>query len=166
MFITFCRRRVLEVALLAVAAGSAFAQAPSSDPLVGSWILSVEKSTLVGAAPRERYRTIDATRDGMLHVSYGTVDAQGKSSFGFWEARLDGTPATEYMRSTGAAPYAVLRVTRATPRSIAVRAERDGKLSSEVTFTASPDGRTMTEDMTSHTATGKVRNIRVYDRQP
>ena len=84
MFRKFCRSRFLEVAFLAIAARGAFAQAPSSDPLVGSWIVSAAKSTLAGSPPRSRYRTIDATHDGMLHVSYGTVDELGKSSFGFW----------------------------------------------------------------------------------
>jgi len=49
------------------------------------------------------------------------------------------------MRSTGDAPYAVLRVTRVSTHAIAVREERNGKLSSEVKFTASADGQTPTE---------------------
>lgn len=142
------------------------AQAPSSDPLVGTWILNLTKSTLAGAPPRSRYRTIDVTRDGMLHVTYGTIDDRGGSSFGFWEARTDGTLAVEYMRSTGDTPYAVLHVKRIRPRAIAVTAERNGALSSEVTFSVSEDGRTLTEDMTSHSDRGKIRNIRVYDKQP
>lgn len=152
--------------ILAHAHAFAVAQAPSPEPLAGTWILNVAKSTLAGAPPRSRYRTIDVTHDGMLHVTYGTVDDRGGNSFGFWEARTDGTQAIEYMRSTGAAPYAVLHVKRAGPRAIAVTAERNGALSSEVTFSVSDDGKTLTEDMTSHTDRGKVRNIRVYDRQP
>ncbi len=166
MFSMCCRRRFLGFALVLAVANAASAQAPSSDPLVGTWILDTAKSTLVGPPPRSRYRTIDATHDGMLHVSYGTVDDQGKSSFGFWEAKLDGTQSVEYMRSTGDVPYAVLHVKRVSPQAMAVTAERNGKLSSEVTFSVSADGRTLTEDMTSHTDQGKVRNIRVYDRQP
>lgn len=166
MFSMRCRRGVLGFALVVAVVSGASAQAPSSDPLVGTWILNTARSTLVGPPPRSRYRTIDATHDGMLHVSYGTIDDQGKSSFGFWEAKLDGTASVEFMRSTGDAPYAVLHVKRVSPRAIAVTAERNGKLSSEVTFSVSADGRALTEDMTSHTDQGKVRNVRVYDKQP
>jgi hypothetical protein len=92
-------------ALVLAFAGATSAQTPTSDPLVGSWILNPAKSTLVGPAPRSRYRTIDATHDGMLHVSYGTIDDKGRSTFGFWEAKLDGTKSIEYMRSTDMMSY-------------------------------------------------------------
>jgi hypothetical protein len=104
----------------------------------------------------------------MILCTYGTVSPEGKGSFGFWEARLDDSDAKEFSRSQGATPSAILNAKIVDAHAIYVTAKRNGKLYATVTFSVSNDGTNMTQDITTiNERTGeKVRNVRVYDRQP
>ena len=153
---------------LVLGAGGLFAQAPQlPESLAGTWILNVEKSELAGPPPKSHYRTFDFSHDGMLLCTYGTVNAQGRGSFGFWEAKLDNSDAKEFSRRRGATPSAILNAKKVDSHSIYVTAKRDGKLFATVTFFTSNDGKNMTQDITIINEEGeKVRNVRVYDKQP
>ena len=144
------------------------AQAPEvPKPLLGTWILNVSKSTLASAPPKSHYRSFDLSHDEMVLCTYGTVNQEGEGSFGFWEARLDNSDAKEFSRRRGATPSAILNAKRVDSHTMYVTAKRDGKLFATVTFFASKDGKNMTQDITTINEQGeKVRNIRVYDKQP
>src|SRR5262249_51885444 len=130
--------------------------------------LNVQKSTLAGPPPQSHYRTFDLSHDNTIICTYGTVNPSGKGSFGFWEATLDNSDAKEFSRSQGAKPSAILNAKLVDAHSIYVTAKHDGKLFATVTFSASADGKNMTQDITTinDRTNEKVRNIRVYDKQP
>src|SRR5262249_8063724 len=91
---------------------------PTPDLLIGTWAINLSKSKLNGPAPKSHYRTFDYSHDGMIICTNGTVDAQGKSSFGVWEAKLDGSEGKEFHRDVGATPSALVYMKRTDPYTI------------------------------------------------
>jgi hypothetical protein len=147
---------------------NASAQAPSTqpkDPLLGTWTINLEKSKLPGKPPKSHYRTFDLGHDGMVLCTNGTVGQDGQVSFGFWEAKLDGSEGREFNRARGATPSALVYMKRVDPYKIEIRATREGKLFAQGAFTLSKDGRMLTQalDMTNERGE-KSTMIRVYDK--
>jgi hypothetical protein len=140
---------------------------PAPDPLIGTWAINLSKSKLNGPAPKSHYRTFDYSHDGMIICTNGTVDAQGKSAFGVWEARLDGSEGKEFHRDVGATPSALVYMKRTDPYTIQITAKRNGKVFTWGTFTLSKDGQSLVQSLESYDKNGnKVLFVRAYDKQP
>ena len=158
------------VLLLVVPAARLSAQAPR-DPLIGTWLLNVGKSTYPGTPPKSQVRTFDYTRDGLILVAYETVNAQGNRSFAHWYLGLDGKEHPEFSRATGATPtfWLSAKVIDANTKEVRDRrvdAEGRPPLIIIYTVAVSPDGQTLTMTAKSTNAEGKPTvTVAVYDKQ-
>ncbi len=78
-----CRSRsysfILLIAFLAAAVGGLEFSAQAPNPLIGTWILNVEKSRYdPGRSPKSEIRTFDYSNQGMILSTIQRVTAQGK----------------------------------------------------------------------------------------
>src|SRR5215469_16120253 len=108
--------RVIGVAALQMAiappAGHITAQPQGVDPLIGTWILNVAKSTYEGvAAPKSEMRTFDYHGEGTILYTRHTVSQRGTRSFGHFIVTLDGKEHPEYARGA-TQPGALVAFTR------------------------------------------------------
>jgi hypothetical protein len=141
--------------------------AAGSDPLMGTWVLNVSKSTFEGVpAPKSERRFLDFHGDMLLNVTE-TVNASESRSVSHYIAAFDDKPYPEYSRQGGPKPIATLWFTRPDRYSIKVRGTNDvpnGDFTG--TWIISPDGKTLTIHLLGKNRTGQSTNrIRVYERE-
>ena len=160
-------RRALCSSVFAVAgllaASSLIAQ--NVDPIVGTWMLNLTKSTFTpGPPPKSTTVGIEPFENGYKTIQ-DMVDAQGKSTQSEDLIRFDGkqypfrspvrpdVPETiEYRRIDA---YTYERLTRV-----------DGTVTSTIHVAISPDGRTRTSSQTGTFSQGPgTRNVMVFDKQ-
>jgi hypothetical protein len=84
------RRIILACALAGIIAGPAFGR--GLDPLIGTWKMNVEKTTVVGI-PKVKSQTLVVTRDGENFIDTNEgVDAQGQPYKYIFRHTYDGMP--------------------------------------------------------------------------
>ena len=155
--------------LIALAAGPRLALAAEPDPLIGTWILNLSRSTYVtGPPPKSIVRTFDYTRDGMILVTLSTVNAKGMVTNNHWYLSLDGREHPEFSRAAGATPILWISMKAIDPRTKELTGRRlEGGLLTVVDlmrFEVAADGRTMTITYTD-AKTGQRGNVVSYDKQ-
>jgi hypothetical protein len=162
---------ILQLMLVLFVPGVTLAADSAKDPLIGTWLLNVAKSTYPGTPPKSQVRTFDYTRDGLILVAYETVNAQGARSFAHWYLSLDGKDQLEFSRATGATPTfwlagKVIDANTKEVRDRRVEAEGRPPLVIMYTVAVSADGQTLTMTAKSTTAEGKPTvTVAVYDKQ-
>lgn len=151
-------KRVLTAAvLITVVSGMVLAQ--SSNPLVGTWKLNVEKSK----APFKSGTTVvEAVGEGIKFV----VDLEGTDGTKHhWEftANHDGKDVPV----TGSNPYGdTVAVTRVNPRTTRTVAKNGGKVTTTHTIVVSADGKTRTATAKGIDKAGKpVDSVSYYEKQ-
>ena len=138
----------------------------ASDPFIGTWKLSADKSQYEsGGAPKSFIRTYEDRGGGTIFMTTDVTIPQG-SARAYLVYRRDGKPYPE-------AAAGVEAIRMVTVRSVDRRTERmnvsvEGHQSdTPSTTTISADGRTMTQVVNGTTSKGKpFTNTVVYDRQP
>jgi hypothetical protein len=153
--------------VLALAVPSARSSAQSTDPLLGTWILNVAKSTYEGVpAPQGETRTFDAHGNGQIMYTRRSVNAQGNRSFGHFLVSVDGKDCPEYSRGT-AKPTALVAFKKIDDYSYAVTAKHDGKLDVTGTLVVSKDGTTLTWSLKGplNRAGQQTNRVMVHDRE-
>ena len=144
---------IISLALVLLAAARASAQVP--DAWLGTWALSVARSTYVPGPPpykRAAYR-IDRLGDG-FRVVYDMVHPRGGTTHLEWTGRMDGRDYA--LQGVDAAiTYAYTPIGDG---SCEIVVKIDGRLAARSRVTVSADGRTMT------TTTGA--STTVYEKQP
>jgi hypothetical protein len=140
--------------------------AQQREPLVGTWILNVEKSQYPpGQAPKSETRRFDYSGDGMFLCTFDRVSARGASSFGHWLIKFDGQYYMEYSRAEGPTG-STIALKKINDHTIDVSAKRDGKVYFTGTMDLSADGKLLTWKIKTTTAEGsETSQVRVYDRQ-
>jgi hypothetical protein len=146
-------RRILCLAAALVVALSLGARAAQAkDPLEGSWLLDVEKSTFKGApGPKGQTRTY-AMRDDIEKMTSRGVSSDKKPSLVQYEARYDGKDY-DITGSLGGDKISLRRIDANTTESSQKRA---GKVVIVATRTVSADGKTLTVVSKGTTAEGQV----------
>lgn len=163
------------VAALALSAGvsaqraatRARAAAPAAtDPFVGVWKLSADKSTYEsGGAPKSFTRTYEDRGGGTIFMTTDVTVPQG-SARAYLVYRRDGKAYPE--AAVGAESIRMVSVKSVDRRTEDIYFIIDGKTSERPsTVTVSSDGMTMTQVVSGMTSKGKpFTNTVVYERQP
>ena len=142
------------------------AVAKVSDPFIGVWKLSPDKSKYEsGGAPRSFVRTYEDRGGGTIFMTTDVTIPQG-STRAYVVYRRDGKPYPE--AALGAESIRMITVTALDSRTESMSVLVDGKTpSTPTTISISPDGLTMTQVVTGTNSRGKAfTNTVVYERQP
>lgn len=147
----------LGVALLFVAAHAADAK----DPLEGTWMMNVEKSTLGQQGPKGQLRTYSIT-DGLETMTARGMNSEGNPTKVSYKARYDGK---EYriVGSLGGEMISLRRIDALTTQSTE---KQGGKVTVTAVRHVSADGRTLTVENTGALPNGTVVNATmVFERR-
>jgi hypothetical protein len=138
-------KQTFRTLMIAAAAGfSLFSYASfgePTNPLIGTWVLNVQKSTFDPGPPVTSHsNTITDAGNGALHFSVKLVEGDGKSSHFELTAKPDGkaSPVTgdpDYVDSAA--------ITSAKPGTFHIVFTKAGKRVEWDTFTVSKDGKSM-----------------------
>ena len=151
------------LALVSLAAGVA---AQTSDPFIGTWRLSPEKSVYEsGQAPQSFSRIYEDRGGGVILLTVEGFNAQGLVSRVQLVYKRDGKEYPE--ASTGARGIRHVAVRAVDRFTEELSFTLDGRAIETLnTITVSKDGRTLTQRVTGVTAQGqRYTNTVVYDRQ-
>jgi hypothetical protein len=144
-------------AILAMSSGTAFA----ADPVVGTWILNLAKSTFnPGPAPKAQTRSAESAQG--TTVTTKTTAADGKESTTTLTFRDDGKPYP-IAGSDNADTVSITRVDALTIHGTQTKA---GAVVGRVVRSVSKDGKTLTFKQSGVNANGvKFDDVMVYDRK-
>jgi hypothetical protein len=155
-------RRILCVAAaLVVALPLGGRAAQPKDPLEGTWVLNVEKSTFkVAPGPRGQTRTY-SMQDGVEKLVARGVSWDKKPTLVRYEARYDGKDY-DMTGSLGGDRISLRRIDSRTTES---SQKREGKPAIVATRTVSSDGRTLTVVSKGTTAEGQqIDSTLIFER--
>lgn len=154
--------RFLLPALLSFALPALLPAQSASNPLIGTWVLNVAKSTYKpGPAPKSETRAYEATADGMLHVTINTVAADGTTTMEASTYKVDGKPHA----FTGNPNFDSITVKQVNSREHRTALVSHGKVIGHFTGVVSKDGKTYTATVTAGASGRTEHDVRVYDRQ-
>jgi hypothetical protein len=156
-------------------AGGAHAQttpaAGTSRPMeafIGTWILNLAKSTYSGVpAPKSERRTIDYMGDGLVLVTFETVDSEGKLNFGHYLNRFDGKEMPEFARASGDRVVSMLSLKQLDANTIDNHVRIGDRADATTgTWQVSQDRKTLTVTLKgTDRQGGPVVRVRVYEKQ-
>ncbi len=148
--------------MLAMVGAAAAASAQPSDPVFGTWVLNVAKSTYSpGPGPKSGTRTYSAVTNGYKFSSKG-IDAQGKPTTGDFTAHFDG----RYYPRSGSATVDSIMVKRIDANTTESTQKKGNKVVVHTQRKISKDGKTMTATATGTNADGKAyKNVEVFDKK-
>jgi hypothetical protein len=148
--------------MLATAGAAAVASAQASDPVFGTWVLNVAKSTYSpGPGPKSSTRTYTAVENGYKFASKG-IDAQGKPAAAEFTAHFDG----KYYPMTGSTTVDSIMVKRIDANHTKSTQKKGNKVVIHTSRVISKDGKTLTATATGKDAAGKAyKNVELFDRK-
>jgi hypothetical protein len=152
-------RSVLTAAVVVVvASGTALAQ--SSDPLIGTWKLNVQKST--GQTFKSGTTVIEKAADG-VKFTVDLVGADGTAYHWVFSAKYDGK---DYP-ATGNSPFGeTAALTRVDPQTTRITVKQGGRETVSQTVVVSADGKTRTTTTKGTDTKGKpVDSMSFYEKQ-
>jgi hypothetical protein len=155
------RRIVCLAAALGVALSFGAQAALAKDPLEGTWILNVEKSTFkVAPGPRGQTRTY-SLNDGVERLVARGVSWDKKPTLVKYEARYDGKDY-DMTGSLGGDKISLRRIDSHTTES---SQKREGKPAIVATRTVSADGKTLTVVSKGTTVEGQqIDSTLIFER--
>ena len=156
------RRRVLSAVLIGLAAVSASAVGRDPDPVLGTWVLDLARSSFSPGPPlRSQTRVYTETPDGIAFTLTGT-SATGRPMRVEYTAPYDGRDHPLH-GSPSSDSVALTAVDRFTVDAVEKKA---GRAVFHVTRVISADGNrmTVTSDGTSATGTA-IHNVLVFERK-
>ena len=164
-FARFSTHVPITASFVCAGAGAAIrarAAAQTKDPVVGTWVLNLAKSTYSpGPAPKSATRTYSMSGPMVTSVVV-TVDAAGKSTTGGYTAAYDGK---DYPL-TGNATADMISLKRVNGNTVDASLTKGGKEMSHSHRVIAMDGKTMTITTTGTGAKGeKINNVTVFDRK-
>ncbi len=150
------------VTVLAVVLPAVRLLGQSSDPVVGTWELSLSKSKFSpGPAPKSETRTYILAGQEIRASSKG-VDADGKPTAGEWTVNYDGKDRPE----TGDPNVDTLSLKRVDPFTTESTEKKAGKVVITGTRVISRDGKVMTITSKGTNAKGQsINDVMVYDKR-
>jgi hypothetical protein len=133
-----------------------------NDPLLGTWVLNVAKSSFK-LNPPEKSETRTYTLVGQeIKVITAAVMADGKTVNGGWTVVYDGKDRSE----TGSDIADSISLTRTDPYHATAVEKKNGKVASTNTRVISPDGKTMTITAKGTNAKGEtVTDVFVFNKK-
>jgi outer membrane lipoprotein-sorting protein len=148
--------------VVGVVALSSPALQAQKDPLIGTWVLNVAKSSYSpGPAPKEQMSVYEAAGDG-VKVTVTSTSADGKKTSYSYTGNFDGKDA----KVTGNAEWDTVAMKRLAADRVEFTRKKGGKVVQTATMVIAKDGKTRTVTTTGVNAKGqKVKNVAVYDRR-
>jgi hypothetical protein len=159
---------VVLIAALGIASTTMLAAPQGDDPFVGTWRLSLAKSSLPGPPPLQPYvLTFEPALDGSIVGLVLTVDVNGvQTPVSRLDFRYDGQPYREIDLTSGMPATNSLTFTRLDSRTLdVVHTLNEGRSVFRERRTVSEDGRTMTFVLTASDLQGALSVVQVFDRQ-
>ena len=150
------------------------APAPTSNKVLGTWKLNLEKSKFSpGEPPRSNVRQFVARPDGFIVSTISGISAQGIPTFTMSAVRYDGknyrlynqvTLADMMVNGTKTPNTQAYKVIDA--YTVEITNKENGRVTTVLTRTVSNDGKTMTTVTKGTNALGQpVNNVEVFNRQ-
>ena len=146
--------------------GAASLVAQTSEPLLGSWVLDVGKSTFgAGAgAPDKRTMTFERAADGIRHVTDTTANQGGFNEQRYrlqYTFKLDGKeyPADVQM------PVSTVSFKRVDGNTIVRSGKYRGEVVETVTYAVSADRSVLTVTQMGNLNGAEVSSVQVFSRQ-
>ena len=175
------RRTVVLIAALTLCSTAAFAQskpkpappkaptpAPrattkpvSSDPFVGVWRLSPEKSKYESGGPPKGFtRTYEDRGGGTIFMTTDAVNAQGTTTRSYLVYKRDGKPYPEAALGVDSIRLVMVKAVDRHTEELAF------ENAASITVSVSADGRTMTQVLSGKTGQGRAfTNTLIFDKQ-
>jgi hypothetical protein len=149
-------------AIVALGSGATAFAAGASDPLVGTWVLNLEKSKFSpGPAPKSQTRTYAQSADGTTLTVNG-VAADGSAMSGQSTFKYDGK---DYPM-TGSPDYDTLSLKRLNGSTVRSDLKKGGKVVGTTVRTLSAHGKIMTLASKGKSASGATfDNVMVFDKK-
>jgi hypothetical protein len=150
----------LVIAAIVIGVASGTSQAQSSDPLVGTWKLNVEKSKNMQF--KSGTSTIERAGDG-VKFTVNLVGADGTAHDWAFTAKYDGKDNPV----TGNNPFGdTVALTRVDPQTTRITIKQGGKETASQTITVSTDGKTRTTTLKGIDKKGqKIDSVSFYEKQ-
>jgi hypothetical protein len=147
------------------------AQAPSRpsasvNPFVGTWVLSISKSTYNGVQSKQQStRTLDTYGEGTIVATHRRTNEDGNQGFSYWVGNLSGREFPEYARQRGNTPGNMVSIKPVSPHEWDVTfRNQKGQIVLTDRWTVSPDRKTLTISRQGTRANGQLtRSVEVYD---
>jgi hypothetical protein len=157
-FIVTTKHLLTAAVIVGIVSGTALAQ--SSDPLVGTWKLNVEKSK--GSPAKGGATTIEAVGNG-VKFDVELVAADGTTFHWGFTGNYDGKDNPV----TGNSPYGnVAALTRVDANTVTITSKQNGKVMVTSTIVLSADGKTRTTTTKGTDAKGQaVDSVSFYEKQ-
>jgi hypothetical protein len=157
--------------LTAALSESASAQAARGDPMAGTWVLNVARSTYAPGTtpPRASSYRYENRPDGFTLWVAATVNATGNPGFSYSLRKYDGKEYPTYTVASltglfmgGARPAATQSSRLTDARSTELFNRTDGVITQRVTRTMAPDGKSFT--MRTYAPTGELQNTTIWEK--
>ena len=139
-----------------------------SDPFVGVWRLSADKSKYEsGGAPRGFTRTYEDRGNGTIFMTTDVVNAQGATTRSYLVYRRDGKPYPESAIGVDAIRLVTVKpIDRSTEQLAFTVGDKPTDNTTTMTVSVSADGRTMTQVLSGKTSQGRTfTNTLIFDKQ-
>ncbi len=143
------------VFLAAILVATCSSVAPAQDhqqPLEGTWLLDVGKSTFMTPPGLKGQMRTYASSDGLEKMTARGINSEGKPTLVHYEARYDGKDY-DIVGSSGGSKIALKRIDRLTTEATE---KRDGKPAIIATRRVSADGKTLTIDTSGTLPDGRA----------
>jgi hypothetical protein len=136
----------------------------TNEPLLGTWVMNVQKSTFSGAAPDKRTMKFEKVPEGIRH----TTDSVNNGGFGLVDSyrlqytfKIDGKdyPADPAM------PVGMVSFRRVDPNTVERTGKYLGEVIETVKYAVSTDGKTMTLTQNGTLNGVEVMSVQVFTRQ-
>jgi hypothetical protein len=138
-----------------------------SDPFIGVWRLSAEKSKYEsGGAPRGFTRTYEDRGNGTIVMTTDVVGAQGATTRSYLVYRRDGKPYPEAAIGVDSIRLVTVKAVDRNTEELAFMGDTPAQNTTTMTVSVSADGRTMTQVLSGKTGQGRAfTNTLIFDKQ-
>ena len=153
------KRIVILLSLVALFVGGTVCLADS--PQMGTWKLNEAKSKFSPGAPKNNTVVYEASGDN-IKVTVDGVDGNGAATHNDWTGKFNG----RFYAVNGDPTSNKRSYRKINSHTLALKAEKDGKVTLTGRIVVSANGKTRTVTTTGKNAKGKwVTNRAVYDKQ-
>lgn len=148
--------------ITAIAVVATASQAQAKDPVLGTWVLNVAKSTMpADMAPKSGTRTYTAAGDKVTMTSE-IVGADGKTT----KTESSGTADGKDYAYKGDPNYDMISTKRVDANSVEASLKKGGKVMATATRVTSKDGKSMTITPNAKDAKGApVKTVSVWEKK-
>ena len=133
-----------------------------ASPFSGVWNLNEAKSKIAPGMPKNRVVVYKEAKDGTVHISVDSIDANGKAGHSDWAGKFDGKDYAV----TGSPTSDMRAYTKVDDRTLNFTDKKAGKVVINGRVELAADGKSRTVTTSGTNAKGKkFKNVAVYDKK-